>query len=205
MKVDLYERIWMWGVGLMLLVLFGSLARAAMSHDYHPPSHVETIDPRAVMIAKSNARFNRAAAEFIHARGVGARRLRQHGPFDLVLANILLIPLQQMAAPIAQLVTPNARVVVSGLLPAQQNAALAAYRALRREGGLRHDAGQMLAAEKLQSLHNALNGYRPSGNGGGWKARLGLARRRVEPPRGRSGRDLHGPIMPSRPIETPPG
>ena len=61
---------------------------------------------------------------------------------------------------------------------------LAAYRALRRAGGLRHDVGQQLAAEKLQSLHNALRGYRPSGNGGGWKARLGLARRPAQPPQG---------------------
>ncbi len=61
---------------------------------------------------------------------------------------------------------------------------LAAYRALRREGELRHDAGQLLAAEKLQSLHNALRGYKPAGGGGGWKARLGLSRRREEPPQG---------------------
>ncbi len=60
---------------------------------------------------------------------------------------------------------------------------LAAYRALQQGGGLRHDAGQLLAAEKLQSLHNALRGYRPAG-GGGWKARLGLARRREQPPQG---------------------
>ena len=61
---------------------------------------------------------------------------------------------------------------------------LAAYRARRREGHLRHDPGQLLAAEKLQSLHNALRGYQPAGNGGGWKARLGLARRRADPPQG---------------------
>jgi len=60
---------------------------------------------------------------------------------------------------------------------------LAAYRALRRDGNLRHDAGQLLAAEKLQSLHNALRGYRPAGSGG-WKARLGLGRRKAEPPQG---------------------
>ena len=60
---------------------------------------------------------------------------------------------------------------------------LAAYRALRRGGDLRHDAGQLLAAEKLQSLHNALRGYEPAA-GGGWKARLGLARRKAEPPQG---------------------
>ena len=61
---------------------------------------------------------------------------------------------------------------------------LTAYRALQREGDLRHDAGQLLAAEKLQSLHNALRGYEPAGDGGGWKARLGLARRKAEPPQG---------------------
>ncbi|MEQ8355283.1 MAG: cell division protein ZapE [Kiloniellaceae bacterium] len=61
---------------------------------------------------------------------------------------------------------------------------LAAYRALRRDGDLRHDPGQLLAAEKLQSLHNALRGYRPAVDGGGWKARLGLSRRREDPPQG---------------------
>jgi cell division protein ZapE len=60
---------------------------------------------------------------------------------------------------------------------------LPAYRALRRGGALHHDPGQELAAEKLQSLHNALRGYSPSGRGG-WKARLGLARRSGEPPQG---------------------
>ncbi len=61
---------------------------------------------------------------------------------------------------------------------------LAVYRARRREGHLRHDPGQQLAAEKLQSLHNALRHYEPSGGAGLWKARLGLARRRTEPPQG---------------------
>ncbi|NIA68258.1 cell division protein ZapE [Pelagibius litoralis] len=61
---------------------------------------------------------------------------------------------------------------------------LTAYRARRREGHLRHDAGQQLAAEKLQSLHNALRHYEPASGMGGWKARLGLARRRSDPPLG---------------------
>ena len=87
------------------------------------------IDPSAVAIARDNARRNRAAAEFIHANGVGARRVRTRRPFDLVFANILLVPLQRMAAPLARLAAPGARVVLSGLLPAQANAALAAYRA----------------------------------------------------------------------------
>ena len=58
------------------------------------------------------------------------------------------------------------------------------YRARRREGLLRPDPGQELAAEKLQSLYNALKNYEPSPGTGGWKERLGLGRRRVEPPQG---------------------
>lgn len=58
------------------------------------------------------------------------------------------------------------------------------YREQKRAGQLRPDPGQELAAEKLQSLHNALRNYQPSNGGGGWKERLGLGRRRVEPPQG---------------------
>ena len=59
-----------------------------------------------------------------------------------------------------------------------------AYRALRAENRIEADPGQQLAAEKLQSLHHALIHYRPETGSGGWKARLGLARRKAEPPQG---------------------
>src|SRR5262245_28676203 len=61
---------------------------------------------------------------------------------------------------------------------------LFAYRALRRTGALKPDQGQELAAEKLQSLHNALSRYKPASGPVGWKERLGLASRREEPPQG---------------------
>jgi cell division protein ZapE len=61
---------------------------------------------------------------------------------------------------------------------------LQAYRARRHAGDLRPDPGQELAAEKLQSLHNALKSYEPSSGRSGWKDRLGLGRRRVDPPQG---------------------
>jgi cytochrome c oxidase subunit II len=48
MNVDLYERIWMWGVGVMLALFFATLANASIGHGFHPPSHVETINPRTV-------------------------------------------------------------------------------------------------------------------------------------------------------------
>src|SRR5690606_15760088 len=51
---------------------------------------------------------------------------------------------------------------------------------------LSHDFAQELAAEKLQSLHHALKHYRPEqAKSGGWRERLGLARRReMEAPQG---------------------
>ena len=61
---------------------------------------------------------------------------------------------------------------------------LAAYRALTRAHTLRHDPAQELAAEKLQSLHNALQGYEPATGQGGWRERFGMRRRRELPPQG---------------------
>jgi ribosomal protein L11 methyltransferase len=88
------------------------------------------IDPRAVAVARANARANAAGAlvEVAHAGGLTARSLRERGPFDLVLANILLPPLRRLAAPIARVLAPGGRVILSGLLIPQAAAAIAAYR-----------------------------------------------------------------------------
>jgi len=61
---------------------------------------------------------------------------------------------------------------------------LTQYRTRLANGDLRADSAQALAAEKLESLHHALAGYRPETGPVGWKARFGLARRRIEPPQG---------------------
>ncbi|MBL8659420.1 MAG: AFG1 family ATPase [Rhodospirillales bacterium] len=64
---------------------------------------------------------------------------------------------------------------------------LAHYRARLKAGDLRPDPVQELAAEKLESLHHALIGYRAEAGApgrAGWKERFGLGRRRVEPPQG---------------------
>ena len=84
----------------------------------------------SVRLARENARLNRVPAlAIIHARGLADRRFRDRAPYDLVFANILLGPLKGLAKPIAALAAPGAFVVLSGLLPSQANAALAAYRA----------------------------------------------------------------------------
>lgn len=68
---------------------------------------------------------------------------------------------------------------------------LFAYRQLVRDGVLQPDPIQELAAEKLQSLCRALTHYEPAGGISGWKAVLGLARRREDPPLGLY---LYGPV-----------
>jgi ribosomal protein L11 methyltransferase len=85
------------------------------------------IDPVAVKVARANVRLNRAAGlvELMRADGLGVRRLA--GRHDLILANILLEPLQRMATPIARNLAPGGRVVLSGLLRGQEVAALAPY------------------------------------------------------------------------------
>jgi cytochrome c oxidase subunit 2 len=73
MKIDLYEKIWMWAVGLMLAAFFTSTAVAAFGGAVHPPSHVETIDPTTALSASA---FKRQGAFLdqngrVHARVVG--------------------------------------------------------------------------------------------------------------------------------------
>jgi ribosomal protein L11 methyltransferase len=89
------------------------------------------IDRVAVDAAKANMRLNRAAPAITLVHGAGAHRqaITAHAPYDLIFANILLGPLMRLARPIRLLAAPGARIVLSGLLPAHANAAMAAYRA----------------------------------------------------------------------------
>ena len=107
----------------------GVLAIAA-ARALRVPVLASDIDIRAVTTARESARRNRAGAfvHVVHAGGLAGRRFRARAPFALVLANILLAPLRRLATPMAGLVAPGGRVVLSGLLAAQASAALAAYR-----------------------------------------------------------------------------
>jgi ribosomal protein L11 methyltransferase len=109
------------GSGVLAIAAARALRRPVLASD---------IDITAVRAARENARRNRAGAAvtIIHAAGVGARPFRARAPFDLVFANILLGPLKGLARPIRMLTTRGTRLVLSGLLPAHANAALAAYR-----------------------------------------------------------------------------
>jgi ribosomal protein L11 methyltransferase len=109
------------GTGVLAIAAARSLRGTVVAGD---------IDPVSVRLARENARLNRVPAlTIIHARGLGDRRFQDSAPYHLVFANILLGPLKGLARPIATLAAPGAFVVLSGLLPSQANAALAAYRA----------------------------------------------------------------------------
>jgi ribosomal protein L11 methyltransferase len=112
----------------------GVLAIAAARALRQPVLAID-IDGSAVRAARANAARNRAGSfvEVIKADGVAGRQIRERAPYDLVLANILLRPLQCLAAPLTRLTAPGAHVVLSGLLASQANAAIAAYRGFALE------------------------------------------------------------------------
>ena len=88
------------------------------------------IDPIAAAVARDNARRNKAGGlvHTIAAAGVGALSFRLGGPYDLIFANILEGPLRRMSHPLARLLAPDGRLVLSGLLPAHAAGVISAYR-----------------------------------------------------------------------------
>ncbi len=87
------------------------------------------IDPRSVEATKANARLNRAGnlVLTVRADGVQHAAIRAGAPYDFVVANILLSPLKRLARPVRVLLARRATVVLSGLMPEQENAARAAW------------------------------------------------------------------------------
>ena len=113
------------GTGVLAIAAARALRRVVVATD---------IDAASVQVARGNARLNRATGiTFMHANGVMAPAIHARAPFDLVFANILLGPLKRLAAPIRGILAPGGRIVLSGILNAQANAVLAAYRPLKLE------------------------------------------------------------------------
>jgi ribosomal protein L11 methyltransferase len=112
------------GSGVLAIAAARTLRRAVNAID---------IDPLAVGVARENARLNRAGAfiAFARANGPATASVRRRAPYDLIFANILLTPLRRMAVSLSALAAHGGHIVLSGLLPAQANAAIAIYRAQR--------------------------------------------------------------------------
>jgi ribosomal protein L11 methyltransferase len=94
------------------------------------------IDPIATRVARENVRLNGIASGIAleTAPGFHSTAFGRHGPFDLIIANILARPLMRMAPQLAAQLAPGGDVILSGILASQRWKVLAAYNSL----GLRH-------------------------------------------------------------------
>jgi ribosomal protein L11 methyltransferase len=111
------------GTGILALAAARAGARSVLAVDN---------DPVAVRVARENATLNGLGRRLRLLPGDGYRRLplaRAQRRFDLVLANILSRPLQQMAPDLKRVLRPGGRAVLSGLLVRQEAEVLAAHRA----------------------------------------------------------------------------
>lgn len=87
------------------------------------------IDPIAVRVAAENVRRNgiTSGISTVTAPGFHSTAFSEHGPFDLVIANILARPLIKMAPQLVTNLAPGGSVILSGILASQRWKVLAAY------------------------------------------------------------------------------
>jgi ribosomal protein L11 methyltransferase len=110
------------GTGVLAIAAARALQRPVAAGD---------IDPVAVEAAAANARFNKAGAYVrpVTAKGVDHPALKRPGHYDLIFANILKRPLMKLAPSIASVASPDADLILSGLLVPDVRGVLAAYAA----------------------------------------------------------------------------
>jgi ribosomal protein L11 methyltransferase len=132
------------GSGVLAIAAARSLHRRVIATD---------IDPDAVAVARTNVRLNRAPAlvRVARANGISAPGLPAAPSFDVIFANILLQPLLRLATPLRHRIAPGGRIVLSGLLRSQANAALAAYHPLALERRIELDGWVTLVLARPSS------------------------------------------------------
>jgi ribosomal protein L11 methyltransferase len=133
------------GSGVLAIAAAKSLRRRVLASD---------IDAQAVRIARDNAQLNRSGAlvRVCLGNGLAAADIRAGAPFDLVFANILLAPLLRLAVPLTGIVARRGRIILSGLLNAQANAARAAYPHFKLERRIAVDGWTTLVLERHSTL-----------------------------------------------------
>ncbi|MCF2522593.1 50S ribosomal protein L11 methyltransferase [Bradyrhizobium sp. G127] len=109
------------GTGVLAIAAARTLRRPVLASD---------IDPKSVLVGRENAKLNGVGnlVNVVHATGFQSPHFAVHGPFGLVLANILANPLRKLAPQLAAHLAPGGFVILSGLLPHQANSVVAAYR-----------------------------------------------------------------------------
>lgn len=106
------------GTGVLAIAAARTGSKVAVGTDIDAPS---------VRIARDNAAVNGASARFVHACGLNHRLVKDHGPYDLVFANILAPPLVALAQDIRGALRPGGIAILSGLLRTQERRVKAAY------------------------------------------------------------------------------
>lgn len=100
------------GSGILAFAIAKSSAAAVTAADS---------DPVAVAVARDNARRNgvQCRVRLMRSQGFDAGALRRQGPFDLIVANILLNPLVALAPSLARHLSGGGRLILSGVLATQ--------------------------------------------------------------------------------------
>lgn len=102
----------------------GVLAIAALALGATEARAVD-IEPQALQATLDNAELNGVADRVRVSRPDDI----PDGPFDLIIANILSLPLMGLAGTFSRLLEPRGRVVMTGILDAQADGVISAYEA----------------------------------------------------------------------------
>ncbi|NBB53352.1 methyltransferase [Rhizobium sp. CRIBSB] len=144
LKRERFERVLDVGAGTGVLAIAAARtgSRVAVGTDIDAPS---------VRISNENAKLNQTHASFVHASGLDDVRVRRHGPYDLVFANILAPPLVALAQDIKGALALNGVAILSGLLRTQERRVTAAYlsRGFVVEKRFRRDAWSCLVLRRV--------------------------------------------------------
>jgi len=144
LKRERFERVLDVGCGTGVLAIAAAKtgSRVAVGTDIDQPS---------VRIANENAKLNMADARFVHAFGLNDHKVRQHGPYDLVFANILAPPLVSLSQDIKTALGLGGVAILSGLLRTQERRVSAAYlsRGFILERRIHRDAWSALVLRRV--------------------------------------------------------
>jgi ribosomal protein L11 methyltransferase len=88
-------------------------------------------DPESVRVTEQNAQQNHCSSliNTVVSDGFEGKEVKENGPYDLIVANILAGPLVSMAPDLSQNLAPKGMVILSGLLSRHQGEVISAYQA----------------------------------------------------------------------------
>ncbi len=109
------------GTGVLAIALAKRLNKTIIASD---------IDPIAVQITNENAKINEVSQfiNAIEATGANHKNITDAAPYDLIVANILAKPLEELALDIGKICIKGAILILSGILVAQADSVISAYK-----------------------------------------------------------------------------